>query len=163
MKNTMKTLLVGAVTAVALILAAPVARADASEPKDFGVTNVLALSATQTVNMGTYADIRNWENVSLALTFYGAALGDGLASGNVTVTLARTTGNPTSSTAIWETTPRLTWAVPANGTNVVVGITNIPRDSISGITGLKVVSIQNGATNRIDGVALRVTAKNFHP
>ena len=165
MKNTMKTLLVGAVTAVALILAAPVARADASEPKDIGVTNVLAGSATQTANMGTYVDLRNWEYPSIALTFYGAreAGNDGVATGNVTVTFARTTGNPTSSTALWETTPRFTWIVAANGTNTVVGVTNLPRDSISAITGLKVVSIQNGTTNRLDGVALRVTAKNFHP
>lgn len=162
MKTTIKLLFAGVAAAAALFLA-PSARADASEPKDIGVTNVLALSATQTANMGTYVDLRNWEKLSLALTFYGAALGDGLASGNVTVTFARTTGNPTSSTAIWETTPKFTWAVPANGTNVVVGVTNLPADSFSAITGLKVISIQNGTTNRIDGVALTATAKNFHP
>ena len=49
------------------------------------------------------------------------------------------------------------------GTNTVVGVTNLPRDSISAITGLKIVSIQNSTTNRLDGVALQVTAKNFHP
>lgn len=161
--NTMKTLLAGAALAVAVILASPNARAAASEPKDLGVTNVLALSATQTANVGTYADIRNWENVSLALKFYGAALGDGLATGNVTVTFARTTDNPTSSSALWETATKFTWAVPANGTNVVVGVTNLSRDWISGVTGLKVVSIQNAATNRIDGVQLLVTAKGFNP
>jgi hypothetical protein len=161
--NTVKTLLAGAALAVAVILASPNARAAASEPKDLGVTNVLALSATQTANMGTYVDIRNWENVSLALGFYGAALGDGLATGNITVTLARTTGNPTSSTALWETATKFTWAVPANGTNVVVGVTNLSRDWVSGVTGLKVISIQNGATNRIDGVQLLVTAKGFVP
>jgi len=161
--NTVKTLLAGAALAVAVILASPNARAAASEPKDLGVTNVLALSATQTANMGTYVDIRNWENVSLALGFYGAALGDGLATGNITVTLARTTGNPTSSTALWETATKFTWAVPANGTNVVVGVTNLSRDWVSGVTGLKVVSIQNAATNRIDGVQLLVTAKGFVP
>lgn len=161
--NTVKTLLAGAALAVAVILASPNARAAASEPKDLGVTNVLALSATQTANMGTYVDIRNWENVSLALTFYGAALGNGLATSNVVVTLARTTGNPTSSTALWETTPRFTWTVPVNGTNVVVGVTNLSRDWVNGTTGLKVISIQNGATNRIDGVQLLVTAKGFVP
>jgi Flp pilus assembly protein TadG len=162
--NTVKTLLAGAALAVAVILASPNARAAASEPKDLGVTNVLALVATQTSDLGTYVDIRNWENVSMAFTFYGAALGDGLTtSSNVTVTFARTTGNPTSSSALWETTPKFTWAVPANGTNVVVAVTNLPRDSISGITGFKVVSIQNAATNRIDGVQLLVTAKGFVP
>ena len=160
MKNTMKTLFVGAVTAVALILAAPVARADASEPKDIGVTNVLAASATQTVNMGTYVDIRNWENVSLALTFYGVVAS---TNGNVTVTFVRTTGNPTSSAALWETTPKFTWAVPATGTNVIVGVTNLPRDSFSGVTGFKVVSVANGTAGGISGVQLLVTAKNFHP
>lgn len=166
--NTVKTLLAGAALAVAVILASPNARAAASEPKDLGVTNVLALSATQTANMGTYVDIRNWENVSLAFKFAGAALGDGLTmptgtSSNIVVTLARTTGNPTSSTALWETTPRFTWALAANGTNVVVGVTNLGRDWISGVTGIKVVSIQNTATNRIDGVQLLVTAKGFNP
>ena len=64
---------------------------------------------------------------------------------------------------MWETATKFTWAVPANGTNVVVGVTNLSRDWVSGVTGLKVVSIQNAATNRIDGVQLLVTAKGFVP
>lgn len=160
MKNTMKTLLAGAVTAVALILAAPFARADASAPKDIGMTNALVASATQTADLGTYVDCRNWENISLTLTFYGVTAS---TNGNVTLTFVRTTGDPTSSSALWETTPKFTWAVPATGTNVIVGVTNLPRDSFSGITGFKLVSAANGTAGNISGVHLLVTAKGFNP
>lgn len=157
MKTTIKLLFAGAAAAAALFLA-PAARADASTPKDIGVTNVLAASATQTADLGTYVDIRNWENVSLTLTFYGVTAS---TNGNVTLTFSRTTGDPTSSTALWETTPKFTWAVPATGTNVIVGVTNLPRDSFSGITGFKIVSAANGTAGDVSGVKLLVTAKEF--
>ena len=143
----------------AISFSAPV-WADTSKPNDVGVTNTLALSATQTANMGSAQDIRNWDNIALLLRFAGAKLGDEGATGNITVTFARTIDDPTSSSALWDTATRFTWAVPANGTNVVVGVTNIPRDSISGIAGLKVVSIQNGTTNRIDSVKLEIVGKS---
>ena len=137
-------------------LAAFTASADSSKPFDVGVTNTLALSATQTANMGSVIDLRNWAGFALRLRATGATTN----SGNVVVTFARSTDtDPTASTAVWETTPQFTWTVALNSTNAVIGITNLPNDSFSGISGLKVVSIQNTAAGAVGSVKLEVTGK----
>ena len=143
--------------AVAALVVAPRAAADASAPTDIGMTNSLTLSATQTTDLGNVLDIRKWENVSLTLKFVGAAG----VTGNAVLTFARTaSADPKASTAVWETTPRFTWTVASNGTNAVVGFTNLPRDSISAVTGLKLVSAQNTVTSNLTSVALLATGKD---
>lgn len=135
------------------------ARADTSKPFAVGTTNTLAASATQTANMGSVIDVRNWTSVSFLCQY------DRLATnmGNVTLTFARTIDDPSQSTARWETTPRFTWVVPTvtpDVTNTVVGVTNLPADSISAIAGLKVISIQNGVAGVMTNFTLSVVGKN---
>lgn len=136
------------------------ARADVSKPFDVGVTNVLASSATQTSNMGSVIDIRNWDNVSLLMSI-GRSLSTNV-SGNITITFARTIDDPTTAAARWETTPRFTFVgavAAANDTLPMVCVTNLAKDFISGITGLKAISIQNGASGVMTNVVLAVTGK----
>lgn len=127
--------------------------AEASVQTDnVGMTNAVAASTTITTSLGSQVNVINADNVQLFLSFAGA----GPDTGNVTVTLAR---SPTS--VYWETTPKISVTVAANGTNTVRFATNL-TSSVVGASGyLKVVSFQNAATNALTGVDLQIIQKRI--
>lgn len=149
--TTMKKLL----AVLTLGLLAFGARADVSRSASFGVTNTAAANVTTTANVGSAIDIGNWQNIALQCSFVGSAT----TNNNLVITFSRTIDDPDSSTAVWETTPKFTWTIPTDGTNSVVGFTNMPRDTISAVRGLKVLSIQNTATNTLSSLTLRLIGK----
>lgn len=150
MKHFIRTL--GLLGAVALSLVALPAQArDESSPITVSVTNAVPGGVTDTVGIGSAVDIRTWRLVSLQSSFTGSTTN----IGNVVFTFARSVDG-----VKYETTPRLTWTLALNTTNEVVGITNLPIDTISGSGFLKVVSVQNTAAGGTAGsLVLKVNRK----
>lgn len=117
------------------------------------LTNVVPASSTESTLVGSPVDIREWDRVGLLLSFASPSAG----TANTTLTFARS-GSKELATAVFETTPRFTWVVAANGTNTVVGFTNLPNDSLSGVSFLKLISVGTG-TNIVTNLTVTVTRK----
>ena len=121
------------------------------------LTNAVPASSTESTNVGSGVDLREWKNVALQVSFAGAAGTNATA----TLTFVRTATRlgPADSGVVWETTPAFTWVVSAGtASGTVVGVTNLPNDSFSGLTGLKLKSIASG-TNALSGITLTVNRK----
>jgi hypothetical protein len=123
-------------------------------------TNAVPASTTYTnTSSSDVVDIQAWKGVAMQVKATGA----GASTANVTVTLARSlsttrgTAPYLASTAEVETIRPLTFALALNGTTEVVAITNIAN--LDGISGLKVYSVQNGATNAISGLSIKFLRK----
>jgi hypothetical protein len=143
-----------AVACAIVCMAAPKASAQFADVSviDVGMTNTLVANATQTANLGNPVQVSPQTSVGLALSFVGAAA----VTGNVTLTLARSADGTK-----WETTPQFTFIVPLNGTNSVVGVTNLPSSVIGSFKWIKVVSAANSAAsnNSPTSVVLEVIKK----
>lgn len=156
----MKKILFTLLAAVGLTVAARAAE-EVSAVTLSSFTNAVPASSTHTNPSSTdVVDIQAWKGVAMQVKFTGADV----STGNVTVTLARslstargTTVGFLSSAAVVETVRPLTFVIAANGTNQVVGITNIAN--LDGISGLKVYSVQNAATNAISGLEIKFLRK----
>lgn len=123
------------------------------------MTNAVPSGTTESTLVGSGVDLRNWKSVALQLE--GTCIQGANAGGNLTLTFARTATPAGPSTAVYETANRFTWSVLAgaiNSTNTVVGLTNLPLDQVSGITGLKLVSVQ-AVSNSVSGLKITVTRK----
>lgn len=159
----MKTLIITALAAFALAGSAfaessaiRIGSALGDRGQTVALTNAIPASTTESTHVGSGVDLREWENVSLQTSFNSGSAG----TGTVTLTFARSGGRlgPADSGIVYETTPRFTWVLAANGTNTVVGHTNLPRDSISGAAALRLVSVAAG-TNALANFTLTVTRK----
>ncbi len=156
----MKKILITLLSAIGLAVATHAAE-EVSAVTLSSFTNAIPASTTHTNPSTTdVVDIQAWKGVAMQIKFTGADVG----TGNVTVTLARslsTTRSSTpgflASTAELETVRPLTYVIAANGTNQVIGITNIAN--LDGVSGLKVYSVQNAATNAISGLAIKFLRK----
>lgn len=118
------------------------------------ITNYIPATTTQTALVGNGIDVRGWDRLSLKATFSGVAAG----TSNITVTLVRSTSNTTPDLATYETVRPMTWVFPLNGTNTQVIVTNLPRDSVSGITALKIYSVATGA-DALTNLTVKITRK----
>lgn len=123
------------------------------------MTNAVPSGTTESTYVGSGVDLRNWKSVALQLE--GSCIQGANVGGNLTLTFARTASNLSPSSAVYETANRFTWSVLAgaiNSTNTVIGLTNLPNDQISGITGLKLISVQ-AVSNSVSGLKITVTRK----
>lgn len=123
------------------------------------MTNAVPSGTTESTLVGSGVDLRNWKTVALQLE--GSCIQGANVGGNLTLTFARTASNAGPSAAVYETANQFTWSILAgaiNSTNTVVGLTNLPIDQISGITGLKLVSVQ-AVSNSVSGLKITVTRK----
>lgn len=123
--------------------------------RSLGVTNTIAASTTVTAAeaLGDVIDLKNYTRLGLQVEFVHPST---TAAGNVTLTLIRSADGVT-----YETTPTLTWVIANNNTNQVVAFTNFPVTATDAVRFIKLKSIQNGATNTLNGVkvwAIRKTA-----
>lgn len=100
------------------------------------VTNNIPTNTAETTLLGSPVDIREWKSVSLQVSFNSATAG----TTNIAFVFVRSASKDLA-TAVYETTPTLTWNIPANGTNTVVGLTNLPLDTIAGTSYLKLKSV----------------------
>ena len=110
---------------------------------DVGTQSIIS-SATftnDTTRTTGFTDVKidKQDNIGVLLSFQG----NGSGSDEITVTFARS-GDGTT----FETTPRFTWAIPANGTTAVVAYTNLSSAVIGSAGYLRVISVQNASTNR---------------
>lgn len=123
--------------------------------RSIGATNSLTASATQTTNLGDVIDLKNYTRLGLQVEFTHAST---TAAGNCVITLARSADGVT-----YETTPRLTWTIPNNSTTQVVAYTNLPTANIDNVRYIKVVSLQNTATNAMTGFKIWAIRKTATP
>lgn len=118
------------------------------------ITNFIPATTTQTANLGEGVDVRGWDRLSLTATYKGVAAG----TSNITVTLVRSTTHTTPNLATYETIRPMTWVFALNGTNTAVAVTNLPHDTISGITALKIYSVATGA-DALTNLTVKITRK----
>ena len=137
-------------------------------PALVAATNRIAASTTYTNTVATNGvSLINWDRASIAVTVLPSALD---ADGTLVLTFVRTqypnaagttsaVNRYASSAATWETGAFLTWTLSLAATNSLTIITNLPTGWIDGVTGLKVLSIQNTATNEVGGITVKVLRK----
>lgn len=126
-------------------------------------TNAVPASATYTNTSTTdVVDLRGWKGLSMEVT----ATGDNVSTANVTVTLARSVSHAAGSTAGFlssaatvETLRPVAFVFALNSTNAVRAITNFPAAVFDGVSGVKVYSVANGATNSLSGLAIKFLRK----
>ncbi len=119
------------------------------------LTNTVPTNTAESTLVGSPVDIREWKNVSLQVSFNSATAG----TTNIAFVFVRS-GSRDLATAAYETTPTLTWNVPANGTTTVVAHTNLPLDTIAGTTFLKLKSITTASGgNSCSNLTVTVTRK----
>ena len=143
-------LILGAALSVAAFLSA---RADVGT-LDFGATNTIAGSTTITTvaaGTGNAVKVDRQDAIGLQTTFQCLA---GAETANVTLTMVRSMDGAT-----WETTPKWTLAIAANGTNTVTCFTNLNSSVIGAAGFVKLVSIQNAATNGITNLTVTAVLK----
>lgn len=100
------------------------------------LTNTVPTNTAESTNVGSPVDVKEWQRVALQVSFNSATAG----TTNIAFVFVRS-GSRDKSTAVYETTPTLTWNVPANGTNTVVAHTNLPLDTITGTSFIKLKSV----------------------
>lgn len=123
------------------------------------MTNAVPSGTTESTLVGAGVDLRAWRSVSIQLE--GTCIQGANAGGNLTLKFARSATHASPALQVYETTPPIIWSVPAgaiNSTNSVANLTNLPLDSISGITGLKLVSVQ-AISNSVSGLKVTVLRK----
>lgn len=123
------------------------------------MTNAVPSGTTESTFVGSGVDLRQWRSVAIQLE--GTCIQGANVGGNLTLTFARTASGAGPATAVYDNANRITWSVLAgaiNSTNTVVGITNLPMDYVSGITGLKLISVQ-AISNSVSGLKITVTRK----
>jgi hypothetical protein len=118
------------------------------------ITNFIPATTTQTAHLGEGVDLRGWDRFALTASYAGVAAG----TSNITVTLVRSGRNTTPDLATYETVRPMTWVFPLNGTNTQVIVTNLPRDSVSGITALKLYSVGVGS-DALTNLTVKITRK----
>lgn len=112
------------------------------------IASTLGTNATATANLGAGVQVTRGP-VGVEFTFAGSAAG--ATDGSVTLTIARSADGVT-----WETTPGIALALTPNGTNTVVGVTNISDAAVGAFNWVKAVKLVNGSTNgSLSGLALR--------
>lgn len=149
----MKTIALSFLLGGLALLSAGAADYDA---RSIGATNSLTASATQTSNLGNVIDLKNYTRLGLQVEFTHSTATPG--SGNCVITLARSADGVT-----YETTPRLTWTIANNNTTQVVAYTNLPTANIDNVRYIKVVSLQNTATNAMTGFKIWAIRKTATP
>lgn len=119
------------------------------------VTGVSA-NTTVTDDLGGPVEVARWSRVAVFVGFKGTATN----SGNVVLTFARTVDvNPyRNAGALFETASDLTATVALNGTNEVRAVVPLDPDKLHGVTGIRLLSIQNTAAsaNHITNLVVRV-------
>lgn len=158
----MKKFLTSAFGALALALSAFAAE-EVSPVSLTSFTNAIPASTTHTNSSTTdVVDLRGWRGLSMEVT----ATGSDVSTANVTVTLARSLSTAAGSTAGFlssaatvETLRPVAFVFALNGTNAVRAITNFPASVFDGVSGVKVYSVANGATNSLSGLAIKFLRK----
>lgn len=149
----MKKLLRSAVIGASLFVAAFTALGDAG-PINVNATNNVAASSTATTGMGDAIDVSNFADVSVDAEFKTAAADT--STGVITLLFSRSLDGTK-----YETTPRLSYIIPHNSTTVQVGVTNFPAANIGAAKYLKLYSIQNGTTNTLTNIVVRIGVKTI--
>jgi hypothetical protein len=129
------------------------------------LTNTIPGGTTESVNVGSGIDLRGWKSISLQLS--GVAVNGSNASPALTLTFARSATGASPDNCVYETTPRFQWVVAAGGvmaggvasTNTVVCFTNLPNDSISGASALKLISAASTTSNAWSSLTISVNRK----
>lgn len=117
------------------------------------LTNTVPVNTAESTLVGSPVDVKNWNHVALQVSFKSATAG----TTNVAFVFVRS-GSRDKSTAVYETTPTLTWNIAANGTNTVVAHTNLPLDTIAGTSFIKLKSV-TAAGNSVAGLTVTVVRK----
>jgi hypothetical protein len=151
MKHTTR-ILFAVLTLLALLALALPARAEIGT-ETIGITNSLGAAYTTTANLGSAVKVANQDNIGLLFKFQGSTTG----TSNIVITVARSVDGTT-----FETSPPITWTVPANGTTAVVAYTNLGTANIGAAGYIKVTSIQNlNITTATTNCSLTVIKKNI--
>lgn len=149
----MKKLTTIVFTVAALALLALPTLADVS-PVDVGMTNTVAAETTLTTGLGSAVNVENQDNVGVTCAFKTTSADT--STGDITLLFARSFDG-----TVYETTPKLSFIVPSNSTNLVVGYTNLTVSSIGSAKWLKLVSFQNAATNSLTNVVTVIGKKKI--
>lgn len=120
------------------------------------LTNAVPAGATESTLVGSGVDCREWNRFALYVEYSSVA---GSSNNAATLTFVRSGDNAGPATATYETTPKFTLALTPSGTNVSRCLTNLPFDSFSAITGLKLYSITAGANSALANLKLTVVRK----
>jgi hypothetical protein len=139
-----------AILAIAALALGPPVFAQVSL-QDLSATNNIPQNATTTTELGSAIPLSQRDNVGILVSF---KLQNG-GTENQTLIFARS-GDGTT----YETWPRITWTIPANGTTTVVAYTNVPNSLIGAAYDLKLVSWANGcATNYVTNITVNAVLK----
>lgn len=119
------------------------------------LTNTVPVNTAESTLVGSPVDVKEWKHVALQVSFSSATAG----TTNVAFVFVRS-GSRDKTTAVYETTPTLTWNIPANGTNTVVAHTNLPLDTIAGTSFIKLKSVTTASGgNSVAGLTVTVVRK----
>jgi hypothetical protein len=137
---------------MAMAFLAPPAKAQVvtGSAVDFGITNTITVG-TITANMGSGVYVGGQSTASLELQFVSTATN----VGNLTLTFLRSKDNST-----WETTPKFTWGIPMNGTNLVVAWTNLPASTLGAAQWIKCIqAVHDTSSGSASSVLLSLVKK----
>jgi len=144
---------------VALTARGEVSVVNLSTTANGSLTNVIPASTTTSTQMGNGANLSQWKTVALQASFASTATN----AGNLVLTFARSgsqLGSETSPTQATYETTTWTWTLANNGTNNVVGLTNLPATFIDGVSAIKLISAQNTASaGAVSNLSLLITRK----
>lgn len=149
----MKRLFKGVAWAGVVMLLAFTALADVGT-SDFGGTNAVPAETTQSTAaaLGSAVDVSNYHDVGVVVSFKGLDAD----TGDVVVKIIRSGDNTTFESAA---AAGLTITNAANGTNTVVSYTPVPVTTLGSAGYLKLLSVQNAATNGITNLTVKVIKK----
>ena len=144
---------------VALTARGEVSVVNLSTTANGSLTNVIPASTTTSTQIGNGANLSQWKTVALQASFASTATN----AGNLVLTFARSgsqLGSETSPTQATYETTTWTWTLANNGTNNVVGLTNLPATFIDGVSAIKLISAQNTASaGAVSNLSLLITRK----
>lgn len=145
---------------VALTARGEVSVVNLSTTANGSLTNVIPAATTASTQLGNGANLAQWKTVALQASFVLTTTN----VGNLVLTFARSgsqLGSETSPTqATYETATTWTWTLANNGTNNVVGLTNLPATFIDGVSAIKLISAQNTASaGAVSNLSLLITRK----
>jgi len=137
----MKKLLLALAFAAALPAFAETSPINLSLSANGSLTNVIPANSTTTTQLGYGADLREWKDVGLQVSFKLTTTN----VGNLVLSFVRSGSNANPQQSTYESSASLAWTIANNGTTNVVAFMNLTNTYYSSANALKLLSVNNSA------------------
>lgn len=137
----MKKLLLAIAFAAALPAFAETSPINLSLSANGSLTNALPGPSTNTTQLGYGADLREWKDLAIQVTFKNTTTN----AGNLVLSFKLSGSNANPQQATYEDTASLTWTIANNSTNTVVKYLPLTNTWYGAATAVKLSSAVNSA------------------